>query len=226
MTRPRRRRRLGTRAANAAPPLNAADCSPQQRHDCLSHPPSAAIACFPRYVLSAVSGSILTKSLSLLSRDNLDFMLDQQQYGFPRLPPPAMEVDSSGLVEKARAQMAALGSRLPGLPGLPGGLAPDAAAQLYALGARGPPAPLPLTAQLWSQWSALHGVGFPLGVFGGGQLLPGLGGLPPSSVPMGVSGGQRSAPAPLQVNPSRYSPYSVPGKRAPSPPSPPPRTIV
>ncbi|XP_043198578.1 T-box transcription factor TBX20-like [Amphibalanus amphitrite] len=158
-------------------------------------------------------------------RDNLDFMLDQQQYGFPRLPPPTMEVDGAGLVEKARAQMAALGSRLPGLPGLPGGLAPDTAAQLYALGARGPPAPLPLTAQLWSQWSALHGVGLPLGMLGGGQLLPGLPGLPPSSLPMGVSACPRPAPS-LAANVSRYSPYSVPTKRAPSPPSPPPRTIV
>ncbi|XP_043219685.1 T-box transcription factor TBX20-like [Amphibalanus amphitrite] len=158
-------------------------------------------------------------------RDNLDFMLDQQQYGFPRLPPPSMEVDGAGLVEKARAQMAALGSRLPGLPGLPGGLAPDTAAQLYALGARGPPAPLPLTAQLWSQWSALHGVGLPLGMLGGGQLLPGLPGLPPSSLPMGVSACPRPAPS-LAANVSRYSPYSVPTKRAPSPPSPPPRTIV
>ena len=149
-------------------------------------------------------------------------MLDQQQYGFPRLPPPAMEVDGAGLVEKARAQMAALGSRLPALPGLPAGLAPDAAAQLYALGARGPPAPLPLTAQLWSQWSALHGVGLPLGMLGGGQLLPGL---PPCSVPLAVAACPRPAPS-LAAGVSRYSPYSVPAKRAPSPPSPPPRTIV
>ncbi|XP_037075408.1 T-box transcription factor TBX20-like [Pollicipes pollicipes] len=111
-------------------------------------------------------------------RDNLDFMFDSQQYGFPRLPPPPLDADNSSLVEKARAQMAALGSRLPGLPGLPGVLGTDAVGQLYSLGARGPPAPFPLTAQLWSQWSALHGVGFPLGVFGGGPLLPGLAGLP------------------------------------------------
>ncbi|XP_050731631.1 T-box transcription factor TBX20-like isoform X2 [Eriocheir sinensis] len=188
--------------------------------------------------------------LTDFERDTMESMLVDPRYlGAPLRGYMELDAENNNLLEKARAQL--MWDRLAAITAPPGasgaspqvaaaaaaaaaGLLPHSMPQLYTLNhSRGnpSPSPLPLPAHLWTQWTALHGLGAPGPTLShltaphtsAASHLPhsALSAAPSSSSPSVSQAAAAAAltrplfPAPLNLH--RYSPYFLP-KTSPSDP--------